>query len=177
MNHCTIKILGLLALLFLVSSPIKAQTHPCGGARAGNEVQVGEAPGGNGVAATPLCDWVNGNQPPVPQPPPQQWLDRWGAIATDFSHGSVGMVDNTPSQSGAENAAIADCHAKGGLTCKIEITYRNECAALVAGDKGHITRAGATPDAAIQAGLAKCREEDTNCKTYFTGCSTPVRIQ
>jgi hypothetical protein len=62
MNHCSFKALCLLALLFLVSSPSSAQTHPCGGARAGSGVQVGEAPGSNGVAPTPLFDWAKGNQ-------------------------------------------------------------------------------------------------------------------
>jgi hypothetical protein len=71
MNHCTVKVLSLLGLLFFASSPIRAQTHPCGGGAGNGEVQVGEDPGSNGIAPTPLCDWVKGNQPQAPQPPPR----------------------------------------------------------------------------------------------------------
>jgi hypothetical protein len=60
-NHSIVEALGLFSLLFPLSSLIKVQTHACGRAPAGSEVQVGEASGGNGVAPTPLCDWANGN--------------------------------------------------------------------------------------------------------------------
>jgi hypothetical protein len=146
MNHCTFKALCLLALLFLVSSPISAQTHPCGGARAGNEVQVGEAPGGNGIAPTPLCDWVNGNQSQASQPPPERWQDNWGAIATYEPNGSLGVVTNMPSQNVAENAALSDCQSKHGSACKIKLSYRNQCAAMVVGGKDYNVNPGATLD-------------------------------
>lgn len=61
--------------------------------------------------------------------------------------------------------------------CKIEISYSNTCAALVVGINGHNTRTGATSDAAVQAGVKKCSEEDTNCRAYYSACSLPQRIQ
>jgi hypothetical protein len=179
MNHYTVKALGLLALLFLVSAPIKAQTHACGGARAGNEVQVGEAPGGNGVAPTPLCDWVNSNQPQrsQPLPPPPQWATRWGAMATDGPGGHLGSVVGLSSKADAQRAAIADCQAKGGTHCAIEVAYDNECAAMVLGDNLHNITADVTLDRAIQSSMKSCSASDTNCHVYYTACSLPQRIQ
>jgi hypothetical protein len=177
MNHCTIKILGFLALLFLVSSPIRAQTHPCGGGAGNGEVQVGEDPGSNGIAPTPLCDWVKGNQPQAPQPPPVQWINYWGAIVTDPVKSILGTAVNMASESQAEQAAFADCKAKGGTACKLDIAYLNKCAAMVAGATGYNTKAGATVDDAIQAAMTVCSAATSNCHAYYTACSLPVRVQ
>jgi hypothetical protein len=177
-NNCRIKILGLLALVFFVSSPIKAQTHACGGAPAGSEVQVGEAPGGNGVAPTPLCDWVTSNQSPRSQPPPARWSDQWGAIVTDNSKGLLGVSTNVASRSQAEQLALADCRAKGGNECRVDAAYTNQCAAMIVGDKHHGSASAATIDQAISLGIKACSDGgDTNCHVYYTGCSLPQRIQ
>jgi hypothetical protein len=177
MNHYTVKALGLLALLCLVSSPINAQTHACGGARAGSEVQVGEAPGGNGVAPTPLCDWVNRNQSPASQPSSPQWSTRWGAIATDGPRGSLGTASNQSAKESAELIAMSECKAKGGTQCKVDIAYDNECAAVVVGNGGYNTPAAATADKAVEIGMKTCSASTTNCHVYYTSCSLPVRIQ
>jgi hypothetical protein len=180
MNHYAVKAMGLgfFALLFFVSSSIKAQTHACGGARAGNEVQVGEAPGGNGVAPTPLCDWVSGSQSQGSQPPPVRWADQWGAIVTDDSKGLVGFSTNVASRAQAEQLALADCRAKGGNDCRVEAAYINQCAAMIVGDKHHGSASAATIDQAISLGIKACANGgDTNCHVYYTGCSLPQRIE
>ncbi|MBB6246984.1 DUF4189 domain-containing protein [Rhodanobacter sp. A1T4] len=163
-HHIWIKTILLMAGLWLASGAVHAQEG------------AGPCPPGIGYYGThdgiPSC-----GQPGNSQAPAAHYEDRWGAIVTDFSHGSVGMINNAATQSSAEQLATADCQAKGGVTCKVEIAYANECAALVAGDKTHITRAGATVEAAIQAGVKKCSEEDNHCRAYFSGCSPTVQIQ
>ncbi|MFS6599865.1 DUF4189 domain-containing protein, partial [Staphylococcus aureus] len=98
---------------------------------------------------------------------------------TDFPHGSVGIANDLQDQLSAEQAAIAACQAKGGITCNIEITYRNQCAGLVAGDTGHNTKSGATVAEAIQKAMQVCAASDTNCRAFYTytGCSLPARVQ
>ncbi len=114
---------------------------------------------------------------PQKQAPPTRWATRWGAVATDGPGGHLGAVTDLSSKSEAERAAIADCRAKGGLQCAVEISYDNECAAMAVGDKIHNVTADVTLDKAIQSSIKTCREADTNCHVYYTACSLPARIQ
>jgi hypothetical protein len=112
------------------------------------------------------------------QQPPERWQDHWGAIATYISNGSVGMVTNLPSQSSAENAALVDYQSKHGSTCRIELSYRNQCAAFVVGDKGYNTNASTSIDEATRKGMQICTNAGhSNCHVLYSACSMPVRIQ
>ena len=113
-----------------------------------------------------------------PSPLPPQWDRRWGAIATDGPGGHAGVAVSQSSKRAAEQAALADCQAKGGTQCAIEVAYDNECAAMVIGDKGHNSGAAPTLDRATQLGLDACKKHgDTNCHVYYSACSLPERIQ
>lgn len=155
--------LWFIALLLLSTGMLHAQTA----------CPPGMIPYGAGV-----CGYDDNQQQPMQEQLQQSphWLDQWGAIATDFSHGSAGAAVNRPSRSNAEHAALAECQLNGGSTCKIEIWYVNQCVALVIGDKIHNTRAGITLDDAIQAGIKKCSEEDIHCHAYYSSCSLPRQI-
>ncbi|HWX65266.1 MAG TPA: DUF4189 domain-containing protein [Rhodanobacter sp.] len=112
-----------------------------------------------------------------PQQSPSRWVDHWGAIATYAPTGILGTSTNLPGQSQAEQSALADCQSKGGTTCKIQLSYRNQCAVVVVGDKGYNATPGATMDLANQAGMKVCSDADTNCHVYYSACSLPVRVQ
>lgn len=114
---------------------------------------------------------------PQPQAPQPIWVDKYGAIATDISHDTGGASVNEADRSGAERAAVANCKSNGGVTCKIEIWYVNQCVALVGGDTGHNAKAGLTIDLATQAAMKVCNAADTHCQVTYTACSPPVRIQ
>jgi len=164
----------LLFGLLLLSSAIHAEGNcPEGyypiGAESGQS-------GPQGCAPIPGYNQQQGQQQ-TPQPPQPQWEDHWGAIATDIPNKSVGTATNLTSQSQATQAAIVDCQSKGGSACKVEIVYRNGCAALAAGDTGHNAKAGATVDAASEAAMKICRAADTHCEVYYSACSLPQRIQ
>jgi hypothetical protein len=101
--------------------------------------------------------------------PPPQWATRWGAIATDSPKGVLGAV---------VNVSMADCKAKGGTKCKVDIAYDNECAAVVVGDGGYNVGSDATTDKASQLGMNVCTKAGrTNCHVYYSACSLPVRIR
>ena len=117
-------------------------------------------------------------QPQAPQPPPQVWADHWGAIATYEPNGSLGTATNMPSQRSAEQTALADCESKHGSTCKIQLSYRNQCAAMVVSAKGYNVTPAATMDLAVTKGMAICTNSGApNCHVYYTACSLPQRIQ
>ncbi|TPG11785.1 DUF4189 domain-containing protein [Rhodanobacter glycinis] len=118
-------------------------------------------------------------QPQLPLPPPPQWVTRWGAIATDAIKGIVGAVTGLSSKNEAQQAAMADCRAKGGSLCKLEIAYDNECVTLAADSMGYSINTGNTVDAANQLAMKTCSAigEHLDCHVYYSACSLPVRIQ
>jgi len=131
-----------------------------------------------GCAPIPGYNQQQGQQQ-TPQPPPEQWADHWGAIATDGLSGSFGASTNLLTRSSAEQAALTDCQSKkGSQNCKIETWYRNGCAAMVLSDKGHNVTNGATADEAIRAGMKICSAaKDGRCDVYYSACSLPQRVQ
>ena len=115
-------------------------------------------------------------QTAAPQPP--QWADRWLAVATDSIRGSLGTATGMPSRGNAERAAIADCQAKGGTQCKLDVSYGNGCAAMIVGDGGYNSNGAATVDEAVQLGMKICANAGhANCHVYYSVCSLPQRIQ
>jgi len=158
----------LLGMLILLTDVIHAQAA----------CPPGMIPYGTGSDIS-TCGPDNSQQQSVQQqPPPPRWKDQWGAIATDFAHSSAGASVNQASREAAEQAAIANCQSNGGSTCKVELWYTNQCAAMAVSDTGHNAKAGATSDAASQAAMKVCSEAgDTNCRVYYSACSLPQRIQ
>jgi Domain of unknown function (DUF4189) len=166
----------LLGLLLLTAGAIHAEGNCPPG-----YYPIGASPGQAGPqGCAPIPGYNNNQQQGQPQmspPPPQQWEDHWGAIATYGPTGVLGTSTNLPDQGQAEQSALADCQSKGGPTCKIQLSYRNQCAVVVVGDKGYNATPGATMDLARQAGLKVCSDADTNCHVYYSACSLPVRTQ
>jgi len=150
-------------ILLLIVTTTRAQS--CGGVQSG------------GVCVPPdvaMPDYYQQES----QPPPQKWVDHWGAIATNEPTGSLGTANNIDSQSEAERTALADCQSKHGATCKLETSYRNGCGALIGSTTGYVVVSKATLDETIKAGILTCTKAGySNCHTYYSGCSVPVRIQ
>lgn len=112
------------------------------------------------------------------QAPPPQWASRWLAVATDSVKGTLGSATDMQNRENAEQAAIADCQAKGGTKCKLDVSYSNGCAAMVVGDGGYNSNGAATENEAIQLGMKVCMNAGhTKCHVYYAVCSPPARIQ
>jgi hypothetical protein len=169
MKACRILLFGMLLLLGSV-------VHAEGGCPPG----MIPASGTDINSCVPIPPGYYSNQAPAPAPAPAppRWIDQWGAIATDFAHSSAGASVNQPNREAAEQAAIANCQSNGGSTCKVELWYTNQCAAMAVSDTGHNAKAGVTLDAANQAAMKVCNEAgDTNCRVYYSACSLPVQTQ
>ena len=133
----------------------------------------------NGRAAAIVCSPIPGyTQQQTQQQPAAQWESRWGAIATDGPKGAMGVAADKPSKLEASQAAIQDCQSKGGVNCKIDVAYDNQCGAVVVGSGGYNVQNASTSDRAVATGMKICRDEGrTDCHTYYTACSLPVRIR
>lgn len=112
------------------------------------------------------------------QAPAVKWQSRWGAIATYEPDGSLGTATDRPSENDAAQTALADCQSKHGASCKVQLTYHDQCAAMVVSDKGYNTQSAATTDIAAQNGMEVCHHSgDPNCHVYYSACSLPKRVQ
>jgi len=132
----------------------------------------------NSCGPVPANYYGNSQQGQQKTQSPARWLRRWGAIATDEPKGILGAVTGLPSEGDAQQAAIAECKAKGGSPCKFEQAYDNECISLVVDPKGYTINTGATADAANQLAMKTCGAGGrAGCSVYYTACSMPVQIQ
>ena len=127
----------------------------------------------------PSC-MPGGGQSQEPRPLPEIWADRFGAIAMDPSRGVLGAANDMRSERAARETALAECGAKGGgPQCKVYQTYKNGCGALIdSSSNGFYTPAAATPEIAKAVGMDACvKAGDTDCRTAYSACSFPVRLQ
>ena len=133
----------------------------------------------NGKAAAIVCSPIPGyGQQQAPQQSAPRWESRWGAIATDGPNDALGVAIDKRSKREASQVAMRDCQSKGGVNCKIDIAYDNQCAAVVVGDGAYNVGNAPTVDQAVASGVKTCRDGGfTNCRSYYTACSLPARIQ
>jgi transposase len=105
------------------------------------------------------------------------WETRWGAVATFEPTGVLGGVTGLRTKGEAEQAAMTDCRAKGGTSCKLEVAYQNGCAALAGSDSGYVVTSDADTAKAESAALATCnRAGNANCRIFYSACSKAVLI-
>lgn len=169
-----------LVVLFLaggVEARAQPVPHVCGGGPGPNEVQAGVQPGGNGMAPTPLCYWKQDHKAQQASDPPEPtgwWEKTWGAIAPSPKGGVLGTALGASNREEAEQLALADCKAKGGVECEIELSYHNQCAVMTVGDKFLGSAHAASIERASEIGIAGCQRNDTNCRVYYSACTEPI---
>ncbi|WP_082559512.1 DUF4189 domain-containing protein [Lysobacter sp. Root559] len=108
------------------------------------------------------------------------WSSRWGAIAIDFAPSNVGIGVSVAAASKrrAKKQALAECRAKGGQDCRINLVYGNQCAVVIAGIGYSRSQEGPTVEIAAAYGLKICGEAGIkDCQVYYKACSLPVQVQ
>ncbi len=105
------------------------------------------------------------------------WEARWGAITTDNSKGVFGTADGHTSKRAASKAAMDDCKKWGGTSCKIAITYTNQCGVLVSGSSFSNTARGPNVDKALSVVIDDCKKRDPTCKLFHAGCSYAQKVR
>jgi len=163
----------LLPVIFLAAAWLSAgPSHAEGGCPPGQYPQQGQGwqtcvpiPGGSSDSA------------PASAPAPvyrTTLLPRWQAIATDATVAALGTSRDRPSETDAKRAAIADCHAKGGTDCLLQIVLGNGCAALVVGESTMNSGAALDKKGSEQDALSTCQKKNKRCEVIYSNCSFPV---
>ncbi|AZR22572.1 MULTISPECIES: DUF4189 domain-containing protein [Xanthomonas] len=158
-------IIRLASIIVLVSltAPAFAQTA----------CPVGVAPG------SPQCGPDSGtSRDNIPMPPPRptgEWIKTWGAIAGSDSTGEAGTAAGELSEDKAKDIAIRRCSVNGASDCKINLVYRNQCAALVSTQSDSFYQGSATKERAIDLAIGNCKKSRSGeCKVLYSGCSDPI---
>lgn len=108
--------------------------------------------------------------------PTGEWIKTWGAIASS-ENGDIGSSTGKFSKKDAEAEAIKICADFGNSDCKVNMTYKNQCVAVVQAAKG---RTGGkiitaeTADIAKRTALQECQEDSgAQCFVRGTDCTEP----
>ena len=163
-----------IVLLLLCTGEVAGQTqapHICGAGPGPNEVAAGVQPGGHGIAPTPLCYWKS--QQTAPQPT-GYWQKTWGAIAPSSVGGVLGTAVGAGSKREAKRLALADCQAKGGRSCRVDVAYQNQCVSMVTGDKTYSWARAASVAQATKLAMDDCNKDNESCDIYYFACTEPI---
>lgn len=132
--------------------------------------------GGQGASGcAPIPNYDQSNTQAVPAGP--RWKTTWGAFATDGENSVLGTSVGMRSKRQAEKAALAQCRSKGGVKCEVDLSFYNQCAVLVTGDRRYLVQGAATVGEASRIGISHCSKTDSNCHVYHSDCSLAERIQ
>ncbi|PBP86074.1 MULTISPECIES: DUF4189 domain-containing protein [Gammaproteobacteria] len=113
---------------------------------------------------------------PVKSVPNGEWIKTWGAIAR-ASDNSVGATSGKLTKKDAEEEALRQCSTGGGINCKVELAYQNQCVSLAnsigGSGSGGMATGGSIKEAEERA-LSKCTGGTKNeCEVIYSKCSLP----
>ncbi|WP_258072115.1 DUF4189 domain-containing protein [Xanthomonas arboricola] len=96
-------------------------------------------------------------------------------MAGSDSTGEVGTTVGKFSESDARQAAISQCALGGAGDCKVDLVYRNQCAAFAISQSATFFQASATEERAVSLVKKKCEDSKGGlCKVRYSECSNPI---
>lgn len=168
-------VFGSLGLGILGLMPNAALAYyPCNGPGPG-EVLIGVDPGGNGIAPTPLCEYVgeDGGGYDGGGDPGGYWVEQFAAIAWGQDANGAPTYSwyaNGKSMAEAENGALAQCNASGFGDCRIATSVANGAISVAVDKTGTLhTHWGEDARQAKKNTLRHCRSQGgKGCKIEHT---------
>jgi hypothetical protein len=134
---------------------------------------IGTAAGSMGCGPSPSEGTGGGVASPRPS---GKWEKTWGAIAASGS-GDTGIALKQKDKKSAVAEAKRQCSRGGASDCKELISFRNQCAALVApanGGLGGSWGRAATLELAVEDSMKGCEKTTGQaCRIVLSGCSEP----
>jgi hypothetical protein len=108
-----------------------------------------------------------------------RWDKTWGAIA-DGNNGIGGVTTGKMSENDAKKMALTACVERGGVDCKVSLTYRNQCVAIaqpsvVSNNSKGAQQSAQTIQEASSLALETCRSNNkVSCNVVYEDCSEPI---
>lgn len=164
--------LALLLSATLITAVVYGQTACPAGVAPGSP-QCGPSPEYHGVGGN--SNNIQSGQKPIIIK--TMWVDRWGAVAIDGDVGSLGAVEGIKNKKQAEKFAIAECVKKGGRKCLLNLSYANQCIAMVNGANKYYLQLGSSINLAEEKSKNVCMSGDKDCRVYYSACSMAERIR
>ncbi|MEA9587065.1 MULTISPECIES: DUF4189 domain-containing protein [Xanthomonas] len=159
---------ALLAFsIFPISTHVFAQGCPVG------QYQIG---GQGAVACAPLPQGGSIQQEPRAS---GKWIKTWGAIATDGAD-NLGVSTGKLKKTEAEQDALQKCEGASKSPCRINLSYKNQCAAVAqpyrSGDIKRTYTRGPSIEVASNDAVAICQRGNAGdkCKVIYQECSEPI---
>ncbi|SEI83437.1 DUF4189 domain-containing protein [Frateuria terrea] len=159
--------LALGALLFPLSAAHAEDGCPDG------YVPIGAPAGQQGPQG---CSPIPGSEQAPKQQEPEQWEEHWISLAIDPARGVLGVDTDEVYSSAAELDAMIDCDERGGVKCRRWQTFKNTCAAVVAG-RDYPLVIDTDLDLARDDPMRACgRQHDATCHVMYADCSRPIPV-
>lgn len=103
-----------------------------------------------------------------------EWIKTWGAFAGSDSTGEAGTSANKLSESEAKAAALRQCALSGAKDCKIDLVYRNQCAAITTTPNRSYFQSAPTEQEAAEMAMKSCVKGNSGeCKVLYSECTKP----
>lgn len=164
----------IFALLLIFTSASLAQTACPVGVAAGS-AQCGPSP------LQHLPSRSERQEAPITiMVPTGEWLNTWGAMATDWSTGNMGVSVGKISKIDAERQALSECTGLGSKGCEIAVAYRNQCGVIASAKPGTgglvIFQGGFSVQVATDIAMPKCRagKSGESCEIVYSDCSKQI---
>lgn len=135
-----------------------------------------------GLAGMPNClppdhpshpnAWANS-----PRQPAAHFEGRAAAVAMGKAASGFSSSGPMATRRIAERAALRQCRERGGVDCKLILSYQNQCAALVWGLHYRAGASAPTVDEAVAMADKECARQTEDCRVFFSGCSYPERVR
>ncbi|MDV2451203.1 hypothetical protein GGR79_002241 [Xanthomonas arboricola] len=160
------RLISIIAISACLAAPLVAS----GQTRCPIGTQMGS------MQCIPDTPEMNGTQTPS-SAPTGEWIKTWGAIANSSSTGEAGSAVGKLSEEEAERAALRQCAVGGARDCKVQLTYKNQCSALVSSDSESFFQASPTEIRATSLAKKSCKASNSgSCKVVYSECTKPIFI-
>lgn len=105
------------------------------------------------------------------------WKSQYAAVVMGKGGSGFTAMGPADSKRAAETAAMKACRERGGLDCKLIVSFGNQCAAISWGLTVRTVGMGPTLASAEADAVSRCETDTDDCRVYFSDCANPLKVR